>query len=89
MRQETAALRGFNPALTASGQKRTFGDVCSMSALPPKADIKRGRFACPLSANNGHIVVVLAGGPRHASPALKSCRKERQRWQSAPTVKKA
>jgi hypothetical protein len=27
--------------MTASGHKQTFGEVCSMSGLPPKADIDR------------------------------------------------
>jgi hypothetical protein len=35
MRQETTALRDFDPAYDRfGGQTRTFGDVCSMSALP-------------------------------------------------------
>jgi len=27
------------PPMSALGQKRTFSEVCAMSALPPKADI--------------------------------------------------
>ena len=35
------SLHGSNlePLMSALGQKRTFSEVCAMSALPPKADI--------------------------------------------------
>jgi hypothetical protein len=35
------SLHGSNPEapMSALGQKRTFSEVCAMSALPPKADI--------------------------------------------------
>ena len=29
------------PAMSALGHKRTFSEVCAISALPPKADINR------------------------------------------------
>ena len=40
--------------MSAVGHKRTSRDVHVTSALPPIADIRRCRWACPLSANSGH-----------------------------------
>jgi len=40
--------------MSALGQKRTCAVHYSMSALPLKADIKRGIVKCPLWANSGH-----------------------------------
>ena len=37
--------------MSALGHKRTFCDAGAMSALPPKADIRRQSLECPLSAN--------------------------------------
>ena len=49
------SLHGSNsePLMSALGQKRTFSEVCAMSALHPKADIfRRWRFL--FCANERH-----------------------------------
>jgi hypothetical protein len=44
-----------NPVLpmSALGHKRTFSEMCVMSASPLKADISRAHGGCPLSAKSG------------------------------------
>jgi hypothetical protein len=41
MGHKAAALRDFNPPYVWSGSHSSFGDVGSMSGLPPIADIAR------------------------------------------------
>ena len=41
--------------MSALGQKQTFGEANSMSALPPIADIKPHRLECLLCASTGHL----------------------------------
>ncbi len=33
-------MNGLNRVMSEMGDKRTFSEVCAMSALPPKADIE-------------------------------------------------
>ena len=40
--------------MSALGHKRTFRSAIAMSALPPKADLGRDGWACPLCAISGH-----------------------------------
>jgi hypothetical protein len=40
-RSAAVALRDFEPLMTAVGQTRSFGDVGSMSGLPPEAAVER------------------------------------------------
>src|SRR6516225_2513256 len=66
----------FELRMSALGQKRTCAAHQAMSALPPKSDIKRDIWECPLLAESGHVrlrVAAVLSSHKHliARPELK------------------
>ena len=58
------SLHGSNigSLMSALDQKRTFSEVCAMSALPPKADIRRPSYV--FGADRSGSLAIFAGPPR-------------------------